>query len=163
MYLRSAMFLLPLLLCMSSVMRADDAISDELMAVYRKEKRLDGAAFELFLALREKYGMRLRVAGQLVYCHEDRTAAIVQPVITDLILDADEMLDELNLKLYEIENLGRKERMELIRRAVTGTTVYMFSANDHGELIEKLLIDQKEKFCDGAKWTAVQIIEESKK
>ena len=50
--------------------------------------------------------------------------------------------------------------MELIRRAVTGTTVYMFSASDHGQLIETLLADKKAKFCGSAQKVAEDIIRE---
>ena len=126
--------LLYLLLTMPLIGNADDHVTlDEVTNMYEKEKQLDGAAVELFMALREKYGPRLRTAGGLIFCREPEAAAIIQPSIKDMMLDANDFVEKIDLKKYGMGELERKQRMELIRRAITGTTVYMLSGDENGQ------------------------------
>ena len=115
--------------------------------MYKKEKRLDGAAVELFLALREKYGKELLTTGGLIFCRRPDLAEKTQPNIMHLMLDANDILDKLDLSLYGIKKLQDKERMALIRRAVTGTSVYIFSADEFGQTLENMLPEHKEIYC----------------
>jgi len=125
----------------------DDITADQVEQMYAKEKRLDGAAVELFLALREKYGQRLRATGGLIFCGKPDIAEEIQPTTLELMLEANDILDEMDLSAYGIAELQGKERMNLIRRAVTGTSVYIFSADEHAQSVVKLLPDHKDTYC----------------
>ena len=141
-------FLACLFLIISVNTNANEELSTENIERFNAdETKLDGAAIELFLKLRDKYGQRLRTIGSLIFCGQPEQASKIQPTKFELLIETDNILDDLDLSQYGIVDLTDKQRLSLYRRVVTASSVYIFSADENSQLITKILPNHKESYC----------------
>jgi len=146
-----SMFILILSISFSPVSFGSNEISkkeiNKLEELVKKETMLTGAAIEVFLVLRDKFGERLRAIGGLIYCGEKDLALELVIPISEIMIEADKVLDTLDLSAYGILELPQKTRSSLIRRATTATKAYSLSTHETVQLAVKLRPDFRKSFC----------------
>ena len=143
------LFLFSMLISANSVSgdKLSDADINKLSEAMKKEMKLNGAAMEVFWGLRDKFGERIRLTGSLIYCDYKTLASSTQPTMYEMMIEANDILDTVDLSFYDINEVDNKIRLTLSRRAITATTAYGFSASELGEFVEKIKPGFKSKYC----------------
>ena len=87
-----------------------------LVEFFESEKKLNGAAIEVFWSLQKKFGERFRTMGVLIHCREDSKADEISPKIFELMIEAGKAVDTINLGA-DPDNLILRLSWDLCARA----------------------------------------------
>ncbi|HZY10788.1 MAG TPA: hypothetical protein VFF29_06495 [Bacteroidota bacterium] len=153
-YLKSCMNILLCLFCLliPHLCNGDTELNDsdikELTDIMVMETKHNTAAVQVFFSLREIFQERLKIAGGLHYCGKDELAIEIMPSVTELSLEAVDIVDSIDLSSIGITTLTDKDKSLLIKRAVTAATVYVYSTVELGEFFEIITPTYKDDICN---------------
>ena len=116
-------------------------------SIMEKERKLHAASYDVFWKLREKFGYRLRTSGGLIYCGNKTAASKIFPSVTELMIEANKIIDGLDLSQYDINEKSNKKRRVLMRMSVASASIYAFSSDESAQFIEKLIPKFRKQYC----------------
>lgn len=147
MHIRNLTLLIFSLLLSTLVVAEEVWSTEKITKIYEREHRSNTEAMEIFWALRDKYGERLRTVGALVTCGESNLADKIQPNIVEMFLFGSEFLSKSNPSKYDPKNKAAASGAALIRRALTATTAYSYASDEANQYFIKMHPEGKVGHC----------------